>query len=216
MDEEVLELTPEKARIFRITHIDNVAWILANGLHCGSSDVQDPNFIQIGNPDLIAKRTDHPVPIPPGGTLGDYIAFYFTAFSPMLYNIRTGWAGIQQRPMRDIVILVSSLHELAKHGVPFLFTDRHAYLQTAQFSNDLADLSQIDWKILAARDFRRDPGDLGKFERYQAEVLVYKHLPAEVLTGIVCHGPAEETRIREMMHNVDINCSLAARPSWFF
>ena len=52
MDEDVLELTAEKARIFRITHIENVAWILANGLNCSSSNVQDPNFIQIGNPDL--------------------------------------------------------------------------------------------------------------------------------------------------------------------
>lgn len=216
MDEHVLELTAEKARIFRITHIDNVAWILQNGLHCSSSNIQDPNFIQIGNPDLISKRAGRIVPAPPGGTLDDYIPFYFTPFSPMLYNIRTGWGGIQQRPMRDIVILVSSLHELIRHGVPFLITDRHAYLAMAEFSNDLADLSRLDWKILEARDFQRDPRDLGKFERYQAEALVHRHLPAGVLTGIVCHGSAEEDRIREMMHNIAVNCPLAARPSWFF
>jgi len=186
MDEDVLELTAEKARIFRITHIENVAWILANGLHCNSSNIQDPNFIQIGNPDLIAKRAGRIVPVPPGGTLDDYIPFYFTPFSPMLYNIRTGWGGIQQRPMRDIVILVSSLHELVEHGVSFLISDRHAYLAMAQFSDDLADLSRLDWRILQARDFERDPRDLGKFERYQAEALVHRHLPAEVLTGIVC------------------------------
>jgi len=34
VDEDVLDLTAEKARIFRITHIDNVDWVLANGLHC--------------------------------------------------------------------------------------------------------------------------------------------------------------------------------------
>lgn len=73
--------------------------------------------------------------------------------------------------MRDIVILVSSLHELTQQGVPFLITDRHAYLETAQFWNDLTDLSRLDWKILQARDFQRDPHDLGKFERYQAEAL---------------------------------------------
>jgi hypothetical protein len=216
MDEDVLELTAERARIFRITHIDNVAWILANGLHCSSSNMQDPNFIQIGNPDLISKRAGRIVPVPPGGTLDDYIPFYFTPFSPMLYNIRTGWGGIQQRPMRDIVILVSSLHELIRQGIPFLMTDRHAYLAMAEFSNDLADLSRLDWKILQARDFQRDPRDLGKFERYQAEALVHRHLPAEALTGIVCHGEVEEVRLREMMNNAAVNCPLAARPSWFF
>ena len=216
MDEDVLELTAEKARIFRITHIDNLGWILANGLHCSSFHIQDPNFIQIGNPDLISKRAGKVVPVPPGGTLDDYIPLYFTPFSPMLYNIRTGWGGIHQRPMREIVILVSSLHELIRHGVPFLITDRHAYLATAQFSSDLADLSRLDWKILQARDFERDPRDLGKFERYQAEALVHRHLPVAALTGIVCHAPAEEERIREMMHNVAVDCPLAARPSWFF
>jgi hypothetical protein len=212
----VPELTPERARIFRITHIDNLPWILGNGLHCNSSGVKDPTFIQIGNPDLITKRAGRVVPSPPGGTLHDYVPFYFTPYSPMLFNIRTGWQGIQQRPMREIVILVSSLHELAQQGVPFLITDRHAYLEAARFSSDLADLAWLDWKALQVRDFKRDPNDPAKFERYQAEALVHQHLPAERLSGIVCHGAAEEERIREMMQNAPVACPLAVRPSWFF
>ena len=130
-------LSPEKALIFRITHIANAPWILANGLHCRSSAAQDPDFEEIGNPDLIDKRTHQIVPVPPGGTLSDYVPFYFTPYSPMLYNIKTGWRGITRRPMSQIVILVSSLPTLAEHGVPFLFTDRHASLVNAIFSNDL-------------------------------------------------------------------------------
>ena len=34
-------LTAEKALIFRITHINNVPWILRHGLHCKNSDVQE-------------------------------------------------------------------------------------------------------------------------------------------------------------------------------
>src|SRR5262249_40422937 len=148
-------------------------------------------------------------------TLHDYIPFYFTPFSPMLYNIKTGWAGIQHRPMREIVILVSSLHDLVGQQIPFVFTDRHAYLQTAEFSSDLADLGRIDWKILQARNFQRDPSDLGKFERYQAEALVHNHLPAALLAGIVCHGAAEEQRVQGMVQNAGAGCPVAARPGWF-
>ena len=97
-------LSPEKALIFRITHIANAPWILANGLHCRSSAAQDPDFEEIGNPDLIDKRTRRIVPVPPGGTLSDYVPFYFTPYSPMLYNIKTGWRGITRRPMSQIVI----------------------------------------------------------------------------------------------------------------
>jgi len=48
-----LPLTQEKGLIFRITHIDNVPWILRNGLHCASSSVLDPHFRRIGNQELI-------------------------------------------------------------------------------------------------------------------------------------------------------------------
>src|SRR6476469_2089684 len=97
-----LILTPEKAQIFRITHIKNVPWILENGVHCRNSDCSDPEFIQIGSPDLIDKRKFKRVKIAPWGTLSDYVPFYFTPHSPMLYNIKTGWNGIKMVPMRDI------------------------------------------------------------------------------------------------------------------
>lgn len=159
-------LTPEKALIFRITHVENVEWILVNGLHCRNSGILDPNYREIGNPELISKRARRRVPIPPGGTLSDYIPFYFTPYSPMMLNIKTGYNGMKQTPMRDIAILVSSLRKIHEIGIQFVFSDRHAYLEAAEFSGDLADLDRISWKILQARDFRRDPNDFEKVERY--------------------------------------------------
>ena len=53
----------------------------ANGLHAKTGDRSDPNFRQIGNCDLIRKRTDRTVAVPPAGTLSAYIPFYFTPFS---------------------------------------------------------------------------------------------------------------------------------------
>jgi hypothetical protein len=155
------DLTPEKALIFRIVHRDNILWILDNGLQCKNSKVLDPNFVEIGNSDLISKRGKHPVVPPPSGTLSDYVPFYFTPFSPMMYNIKTGWGGIRQRNNDEIVIMVSSLRTLQTRKIPFLFTDRHAYLVAAQFYSDLARLDQIDWDMLQRRDFRDDPDDQG-------------------------------------------------------
>jgi ssDNA thymidine ADP-ribosyltransferase, DarT len=88
------DLNPKKALIFRIVHRDNVPWILDHGLHCRNSATFDADYVEIGNSDLIAKRNRHPVPCAPGGRLRDYVPFYFTPFSPMLYNIKTGWGGI--------------------------------------------------------------------------------------------------------------------------
>lgn len=181
------DLTQQKALIFRIVHRDNIPWILDHGLHCKNSTTRDPNFVDIGNPDLISKRDKHPVVPAPSGTLSDYVPFYFTPFSPMLYNIKTGWGGIRKRENREIVIVVSSLHNLKDRNVPFLFSDRHAYLAAAQFYSDLARLDQIDWNMLQRRDFKNDPDDPSKKERYQAEALVHKHLPVEAISGFVCY-----------------------------
>lgn len=120
-------LNPEKALIWRIIHRDNLPWVLQHGLHSGNSAHRAPNWVSIGNAELIDKRARHPVPMPPGGLLNDYVPFYFTPFSVMMRNIRSGRGGVQQRQNDEIVILVSSLHHLAKQGLPFLFTDMHAY-----------------------------------------------------------------------------------------
>jgi hypothetical protein len=50
-------LNPSEALIFRITHRDNLRWILTNGLYCSSAAHRHPSFVAIGNPDLIDKRS---------------------------------------------------------------------------------------------------------------------------------------------------------------
>jgi len=209
-------LNPDKALIFRITHGDNVQWIIDNGLHCKSSEIVAPNFVSIGNPELIHKRQYRAVDVPPGGTLSDYIPFYFTPFSPMMYNINTGFAGITKRPNQEIVILVSSLHKVADQGGTFVFSDRHAYLQTARFFADVADLSQIDWPILQARDFRRDPDDMGKMERYQAEALVHRHMPVGWFKGILCYNQAVKKELDGLLQERDMNVKVVVAPRWYF
>ena len=126
-------LNREKALIWRIVHRDNLPWILEHGLHCGNSNVRSPNWVDIGNQELIDKRAIHPVPIAPAGTLNDYVPFYFTPFSVMMKNIHSGWGGVKQRSNEEIVILVSSLHHVQEQELPFLFTDMHAYYSYANF-----------------------------------------------------------------------------------
>lgn len=210
------DLNAKKALIFRMMHIDNVPWILRNGLHCKNSDVSDPNFVRIGNLELIQRRTARLIPVQPGGTLSDYIPFYFTPFSMMMYNIRTGYGEIRQFPNAEVVIMVSSLRNLADLGVAFIFSDRHAYLQTAQFFTSLDDLDKIDWGILQRRDFKRDVDDPEKTERYQAEALIYRHLPVEHLEGIVCLSDNEQRTLEQQREKVGLELKIEAQPGWYF
>lgn len=214
MSEKLLNAT--KALIFRITHVDNVPWILDHGLHCRSSGVCDPNFKEIGNRDLIAKRIHHPIPVPPGGTLADYVPFYFTPWSPMQMKIVTGHQGTPHTPASDIAIFVSSVRTLDAKGLAYVLTDRHAYLAAASFSMDATGLDKVDWRSLHAHDFKRSEDDPGKVERYQAEALVHRHLPVDALAGIVVRGPEPKARVEDELQRRSLSLKLAVQPDWYF
>jgi hypothetical protein len=211
----MLPLSRDKAKIFRITHADNIPWLLEHGIVCRASAVYDPNYRNIGNPELIEKRTARIVPIPPGGTLNDYVPFYFTSRSPMLLNIKTGH-NVPAVPMRDIVILATSLPRLASQGIPFVYTDRHAYLVTARFSSDLGDLDWIDWKNLRESNFSHDPDDGGKMERYQAEALIHRHLPVEALAGMICYETAQQLRLQHLVAQSGHAMKVVAWSDYYF
>ncbi len=209
------ELTPERGLIFRITHIDNVRWLLANGIHCRNSPTKDPDFREIGNRDLIAKRADRTVPVAPRGTLSDYVPFYFTPWSPMLMNITTGHNGMMRTPARDIAVLVAGVATLHAAGIRFLLTDRHAYLQTATFTPGVRGLQHVDWKLLQSRDFKRDDADPDKFDRYQAEALVHGHVPASALSTVVVHDDRQRRRIEAELLRLRLDVRLAADASYY-
>lgn len=208
-------LNPEKALIWRIVHRDNLPWILDNGLHCGNSAVKAPGWVSIGSPELTDKRARHAVPLAPGGVLNDYVPFYFTPFSVMLKNIHSG-RSVQRRDNEEIVILVSSLHHVQKQGLPFLFTDSHAYYQWASYHDDLSQLGNIDWPLLQNRDFKRDPDDPAKFERYQAEALIHRHCPVSGLLGIVCYTEEIKMAIEQQLRHRNLSLPVHARPGWYF
>jgi hypothetical protein len=208
--------SPENAYIFRITHRDNIPWIVENGLHCRNSNVCDPNFVAIGNAELIDKRRTQIVEHPPGGYLSDYIPFYFTPHSVMMYQIKTGHNGIRQRTNDEIAILVSSLHKLRKKHIPFLYTDRHASLRARQYFADLDKLEKLDWEIWRKRDFRIDPEDMEKKDRYQAEALIHRHLPIDACLGVVCYSDDATKALKKRLGDAGEGVKVVTKRDWYF
>lgn len=209
-------LNSKKALIWRIVHRDNLPWILDNGVHCKSSVVQDPNFVPIGNADLIDRRSHRVVPVAPGGVLSNYVPFYFTPFSPMMYNIYTGRGEVARRRNEEICILVSTLHKVHQMGLPFVFTDRHAYPPLARYFNSVDSLNEIDWPLLQARNFKRNPDDPEQIERYQAEALVHNHLPVTGLVGIICYTDAVKHALDQHIQAKGLKMDVRVMPQWYF
>ena len=97
-----------------------------------------------------------------------------------------------------------------------MFTDQHAYPLMANYYTDLDDLGEVDWDLLNRRDFKHDPDDPGKKERYQAEALIWKHVPVEALLGICCYTPSVDQAIKVELakHNLDVKTSI--QRNWYF
>jgi hypothetical protein len=80
----------------------------------------------------------------------------------------------------------------------------------------LANLDQVDWVILQRKDFKRDPDDPGKFERYQAEALVHKKLPCDGLLGIGCYSDSVAADLKKLTGAAGLPVEIVARPNWYF
>lgn len=208
-------LNPEKALIFRIIHRDNLPWILDHGLHASNGEIADPNYRNIGNVDLIGRRNQRKVRVGPGGTLSDYVPFYFTPFSIMMFNIHTGY-NVRQVPNEEILIVVSSLARIAELRIPFVFTDQHAYPAMANYYTDLGDLSKVDWDLLNQKDFRHDPDDPGKKERYQAEALIWKYVPLSALLGICSCNADVDANVKAELQNRKLVLQSIVQRNWYF
>jgi hypothetical protein len=133
----------------------------------------------------------------------------------MLLNVKTGYS-VPAVPMHEIVIYVAALRRLAKAGQSFVFTDRHAKLATAKFSSDVSELEAIDWSILQNSDFKRDPSDPGKMERYQAEALIHRGLGCELLAAIVCYNTGAHSHVAQMAARQNINVKILTNPALYF
>ena len=107
-------------------HIDNIPHILKNGITHRHSSNADPNYIQIGDANLINFRSEMSVNVENGEkiVLGDYIPFYFGVRMPMLYVVQHGGNFVSEAfRASNIVYVVVKLNSLLSAGFTFYFFD---------------------------------------------------------------------------------------------
>lgn len=194
--------------IYRMTHIDNVPFIVRNGFWAKLSDVHDQNFVPIGNPDIIDKRTNKAVVVnPPGGVLGEYVPFYFSGHSPMLYNITTGY-GVKKVPQKHIVFFVCDAFEIVDAGIPYCFTDGNATKTISKFYNTLWGLRELDWNCINATIWKNTGDDFDRVRKKMSEFLVKGHIPPTMIRGIVVKNSEAQHKVTAMVGDSLLNCKI--------
>jgi len=134
---------PETIWLYRMTHIDNLPHILSKGLVTATSPDADPNFRAIGDQSLIGVRKDLEVPVTPGGNFSEYVPFYLGPRSPMLYQIATGYEGVEKLDQEEIIYIIAKHDCVREKGLEFVFSDGHARHNMTQFFNEEDSFDQL-------------------------------------------------------------------------
>lgn len=190
-----------------MVHFDNLEYLLRNGMCTRNHKLADPNYINIGDNNLIRQRQIFPVKItPPGGNLGDYVPFYFGGRSPMLLNIKTGYRGIQQRSQADIVFVVCSIEYILKHCPDkWCFTDGHAKNNFTVFFNSIDDLDKVDWNIVDMQYWKNSEEDLDRMRKKEAEFLVKDYVPVSCIKELAVFDEQRKQEVEATVRQLGLD-----------
>lgn len=202
---------------YRITHISNLRLLLQNGIVNKYHPNASKDYVEIGNPEIIDVRTTKSVKINNYGYIGDYVPFYFTPKSLMLYNIITGYRHpvVQKRNRSEILIIRCLIEDLA--NLPqWFFTDGQGNDMASSHYNNLAELEQIDWSCIQQSDFSKSDGDYDRARRYQAEFLVYGGVPLDKIESLNVYNQDTADYVSNILKENNINLAVNIQPQYFF
>lgn len=192
-----------------MTYIDNLPNIIKSGLLCKNSLLSENfSYCDIANNDVQDKRAKVVVPVKKDTNLHDYVPFYFSGKTPMLY--------VQGQKQSDIIFLATNTDEIKKSGIFFTFTDRHAVIQYARFYTDLADLNKLDLKAIQNSEWGFGGQPMDAREKKQAEFLVCKKLPFTCIPWIGVQNKIILEKVNFMLENSNHKPIVKIKSEWYF
>jgi hypothetical protein len=212
--------------IHHITHIANLPAIIREGaivcdVEAGRRELCTQSIAYDQIKDRRRRRAVATLagrPLAAGGTLPDYVPFYFSNRTPMLGAIHQGLVPAYQGGQADVVYLVSSAEAVAANDARWCFTDGHAVEAVTEFFDDLRHLNRIDWD--AIRTWRwggrwlLDNPDVKR--RKQAEFLVHGRFPWRLVERVAVLDAAMARRVQAALAGVTHRPQVTTEPNWYF
>lgn len=211
---------PAQPKIYHIAYVDRLPSIIADGaLWCDRRIIGRPGGgTVIGMGTIKQRRLTLPVHPHLFTYVGDYVPFYFCPRSIMLYVIHCAnhpeldYRGGQE----PIVHLEADLNRVVAwadaEGRRWAFSLSNAGARYAQFRASLAELDQINWDAVAARDFR--PADIK--EAKQAEFLVHDTFPWHLVDRVAVYGRSIAQQAQNAMQGTAHRPMVEIRRDWYY
>lgn len=199
--------------IYHITSVDNLSSIIKCGGLWSSFEVcaQGIDYFDIAYEHIKDRRTEKQVCkrdnpdeiVGPGGSLADYVPFYFAPRSPMLFTISKGNVRGYTGDQESIIHLVSSLETVTENGMPYVFSDGHAVMDLSDFYDNLDDLNTIDWETMRSNYWYDDALHPDRKRKRQAEFLIHRFCPWSLISEIGVMSDRIADRVTGIIANTD-------------
>jgi len=196
-------MVPQPTYIYHITHGANLPLILrAGGLRtCRALHDENVSYTDVAYQTLQDRRALVTVPCGAGGTLHDYVPFYFAPRSPMLYKISKRSEPQHHEGQTPIVHLVSTVEYIKRAGASFAFTDGHGIMAMTNFYDDTARLDQVAWDIMAAKYWNDTVTDNDRCRKRQSEFLIYGFCRWDWIQAIGVINSTVKTKVESLLEN---------------
>lgn len=212
---------PKQPKIYHITHVDNLPQLVESGwLWSDAERIRQELECHVVGMSTIKKRRleENEVSCHPGTMVGDYAPFYFCPRSIMLFILHRGnhpdvtYRGTQLPIVHLQADLRATVDWADTNGVRWAFTDANAGSRYFESYNDLSQLDEINWKAVAATDFRDPLVKDGK----QAEFLIHSAFPWELVEKVGVINPAFAGKVQGILQNTNHQPPVSVERSWYF
>jgi ssDNA thymidine ADP-ribosyltransferase, DarT len=213
---------PPRTLIYHFTHLDNMESILAAGhVACDILVRQQATFTEVGDAAIKDRRRQRVIPVDPGGTVADYVPFYFAPRSPMMFRIfydhRDATPDRYPAGVDPLVYLVSSVETIVSAGLTWVGSDGNSTMDPTRFTTDLPELvSLVDWPLMTEKYWKNTPEDGDRVRRRAAEFLVHQRVPLSAILGYAVRtGQRAEELAEVLARHGQQDSYVAVRPEWY-
>lgn len=213
-------VVPNPTPIFRFIHIENLRGCLGRGGLCAPNHCPNDGQVYrtIHNEEVQNKRHVTNIPCGPGGSIHDYVPFYFGYLTPMLLNLKTGRVPGYDEGQAPLIYLVSTAQAVRDSGAGFVFSNGHGLATFTDWFDDLARLDQVDWNMVYQRYWTDTLEDMDRQRRKQAEFLVHRFCDWSLIREVGILDQTMKQRVEEILagYPAGLRRPVAVRPEWYY
>lgn len=213
-------MRPDPTPVFRLVHIDCLDTLIRRGaIHAPDRCPADGRpYRSTHDAEVQVKRAARPVPCGPGGSVADYVSFYFGPRGPMLYRLKTGWGVDYTEGQEPLIYLVCHAQDLVAQGHRIAFSDGHGLAAFTRWFADLSNLDEVDWENVYATFWNDTEEYPDRQRRKQAEFLVHGEVPWNLISEISVSTQRMLRRVEAILdsHPAAHRPTVAVRASQFY